>query len=275
MKVEQVQYDAFRNGSKTYFNASRFFPSSVRADVFSLYAFVRVADNYVDSTPQQAGALDNMQQLFHAARSGTACGDVVIDSFSDLCGRVGIETDWVNAFFHSMQLDLDKAHYDTIEETLEYIYGSAEVIGLCMARILDLDSSAHHSAAMLGRAMQYINFIRDIDEDNQLGRRYLPLPEGGLLSLEAEEARSRPDEFVSFIRRELGRYRGWMSEAEKGYRLIPYRTRIAVKTAGDMYDWTARTIEKTPFVVYERKVKPARSRILLRGLANLLSAGHL
>ncbi|MFN2310619.1 MAG: phytoene/squalene synthase family protein [Spirochaetia bacterium] len=272
MKVQAIQYDAFRNGSKTYFNSSKFFPAAVREDVFALYAFVRVADNYVDSFPQQVEALDKMQHHFHASFAGTTANDVVVDSFAELCRRVEILPEWVDAFFYSMRLDLNKAAYNTIDETLEYIYGSAEVIGLCMARILGLNQDAEYAARMLGRAMQYINFIRDIDEDNQLGRRYLPLQNCELDSLQADEVRSKPDAFVAFVRRELERYRSWMNEAEQGYAMIPFRTRTAVKTAGDMYDWTARTIEKNPFVVYERKVKPKRSRIVLRGIGNLLGA---
>ncbi|TVR90160.1 MAG: phytoene/squalene synthase family protein [Spirochaetaceae bacterium] len=270
MKVQPVQYNAFRNGSKTYFNSSRFFPASVRDDVFALYAFVRVADNYVDSIPQQADELNKMQVDYRASLAGTPSNDIVVDSFAELCRRVEIRPEWVDAFFHSMRLDLTKFAYDTLEETLEYIYGSAEVIGLCMARILHLHQDADQAACMLGRAMQYINFIRDIDEDNRLGRRYLPLHDSGLNSLQAEEARSKPDVFVSFVRGELARYRGWMDEAEKGYAMIPFRARTAVKTAGDMYDWTALTIERNPFVVYERKVKPKRSRVVLRGMGNLL-----
>lgn len=272
MKVQPVQYNAFRAGSKTYFNSSRFFPASVRRDVFVFYAFVRVADNYVDSSPQQPEQLDKMQAEFAASFAGTPSGDVVVDSFAELSRRVDIRPDWVEAFFYSMRLDLNKTAYDTLEETLEYIYGSAEVVGLCMARILRLQPEADHAARMLGRAMQYINFIRDIDEDNRLGRRYLPLRDCGLSSLQAEEARSKPDVFVSFVRSELDRYRSWMNEAEQGYSMIPIRARAAVKTAGDMYDWTAQTIEKNPFVVYERKVKPKRSHIVLRGIGNLLGA---
>lgn len=272
MKVQSVQYDVFRNGSRTYFNSSRFFPAAARQDVFTLYAFVRVADNYVDASPQQPEALTKMQDEFSTSFAGTSSDDIVVDSFAELCRRVGIRPEWVDAFFYSMRLDLHKTTYETLEETLEYIYGSAEVIGLCMARILGLRQEAEHAACMLGRAMQYINFIRDIDEDNRLGRRYLPLQDCELESLKADDARSKPDIFVSFIHNELARYRTWMNEAEQGYSMIPFRARAAVKTAGDMYDWTARTIAKNPFVVYERKVKPKRSRIVLRGIGNLLGS---
>ncbi len=82
-----------------------------------------------------------------------------------------------------MEHDLSESSCETLEDVLTYIYGSAEVIGLFMARIMDLDEASFPYAAMLGRAMQYINFIRDIAEDNELGRRYLPLLDTSLVSL--------------------------------------------------------------------------------------------
>jgi phytoene synthase len=78
-----------------------------------------------------------------------------------------------------------------------------------MARIMDLDEASFPYAAMLGRAMQYINFIRDIAEDNGLGRRYLPLLDTPLEALSEKEAKKNPEAFSAFIRREIERYQGW------------------------------------------------------------------
>ena len=121
--------------------------------------------------------------------------------------------------------------------------------------------------------MQYINFIRDIDEDRGLGRRYLPLAGSPLAdtppaSLDPGYARAHPEEFGAFVRHHLGYYERWQREAEKGFRYIPRRCRIPIKTASDMYNWTARRIAADPMVVFERKVKPSRGRILARILRN-------
>jgi phytoene synthase len=105
---------------------------------------------------------------------GRPSGDDVIDTFVELYHEKGFEKSWVDAFLHSMGLDLVKSEYDTLEETLEYIYGSAEVIGLFMCAIMGLPEESYHHACMMGRNMQYINFIRDINEDIGLGRRYFP-----------------------------------------------------------------------------------------------------
>ncbi len=254
----------FLKGSKTYFTSSIFFPAQVRADVFTLYAFLRIADDLVDSTPSRPDEFFNMRQFWRNAELGTPANDPVIDDFVALAARVGFKQEWTESFFHSMELDLVKKEYNTLPETLEYTYGAAEVIGLYMMRIMDLPPGSEHPARMLGRAMQYINFIRDINEDIGLGRRYLPLRDSVLTSLLPDEARRKPDAFRRFIAEEIARYLGWQKEAEDGFHLLPRRYRIPVAAASDMYAWTARQIERDPFVIYERKVKPSRLRIIGR-----------
>lgn len=267
----ELQRSIFKTGSKTYFNSSLFFPRDVREDVFALYSFVRIADNYVDDVPQDPGGFYSFRDKYKKALDGGVTNDPVIAPFVDLVKKHDFDTEWVDAFLYSMELDLKKSCYDTLEQTLEYIYGSAEVIGLFMCKILDLPSEAHDAARMQGRAMQYINFIRDIDEDNFLGRRYLPLSGSKLESLNADEARKKPDEFVSFIKQQIELYNGWQSEAEKGYIYIPKRYRIAVKTASDMYNWTAGKILDDPLIVFKSKIKPPKPRILMQAVWNAIT----
>lgn len=268
----ETQAEIFKRGSKTYFNSSRFFPAAARRDVTCLYGFVRKADDFVDAVPQDREGFERFAADYRAAREGHASGDPVIDSFVELERRRGFDPAWTEAFLESMRMDTEKQRYDSLEETLRYIYGSAEVIGLFMARIMELPREADHPARMLGRAMQYINFIRDIDEDVQLGRRYLPLEQSGLKELSRETAEQYPERFASFVHEHLRRYYEWQGEAEKGYRYIPRRYLIPIKTAADMYAWTGRVIERDPAVVFSRKVKPSKGRIVLRGLANTAAA---
>jgi phytoene synthase len=268
MSLQQVHYRTFKAGSKTYFNSSLFFPRKAREDVFALYGFVRVADDFVDSVPQDPAGFHRFKDAYEQALAGRTGGDPIIDAFVELAGRKHFDPKWTLAFLHSMELDLTKKSYDTLEETLEYIYGSAEVIGLYMARLLDLDPDSHPYAQLLGRSMQYINFIRDIDQDRKLGRRYLPLGDTPLADLEPDHVRAHPEQFQTFVRHHLGYYRRWQREAEKGFRFIPRRFRIPIQTASDMYNWTARAIESDPLVVFRRKVKPSRARIFARILHN-------
>ncbi|HPA64009.1 MAG TPA: phytoene/squalene synthase family protein [Spirochaetota bacterium] len=258
----------FRKGSKTYFTASLFFPPEVRRDVFSLYAFVRTADDFVDSVPQRKEEFYKFKKLYlKSLKSCKKSGNEIIDNFIDLFYRKKFKSEWVSAFLESMELDLTKKKYKSIDETLHYIYGSAEVIGLFMARILDLPKKADKHAQMLGRAMQMINFIRDIAEDNTFGRAYLPL-DSKMKSLDYSFASSNKDMFVKYIHRNSLLYKKWQKSAEEGYKYIPKRYLVPIKTAADMYLWTASQIEKNPMIVYEKKVKPSRFRILKTLIAN-------
>lgn len=261
----------FKKGSKTYFNSSLFFPKTMREKVFRLYAFVRVADNYVDSVPQQRDDFYAFKQAYLEAIKGKPSGNPVIESFVSLSQELHFPEEWALAFLEAMEADLSKTTYLSLEETCQYMYGSAEVIGYFMARIMGLPDEAFPYAALLGRAMQYINFIRDIAEDLSFGRTYLPLNESPFPDLKEETCRANPKAFEEYIHKQISRYLEWQKEAEKGYNYIPYRMLIPIKTAADMYAWTARKIAKNPWIVYKKKVKPPKWRILMQILINTLS----
>lgn len=269
-KTSPLHREIFKKGSKTYFNSSLFFPEEVRNDVFVLYGFVRTADDFVDAVPQDGRGFAEFVDRYHRAREGAHVDDPVIDSFVDLSHRRGFADSWTDAFLESMEMDLTKRTYRTIDETLHYIYGSAEVIGLFMARILELSRQADEAAMMLGRAMQYINFIRDLDEDRGFGRTYLPLHETVLPDLSPESAAAHAEAFQTFIRDQIRRYDTWQAQAEMGFPFIQKRYLIPIRTASQMYNWTGRVIANDPFVVYRRKVKPSRPRILLEVMKSSL-----
>ncbi|UCG30715.1 MAG: phytoene/squalene synthase family protein [candidate division WOR-3 bacterium] len=265
--VNRTLYSIFKEGSKTYFYSSLFFPMDVRGDVFVLYAFVRKADNFVDIMPQQKEDFYRFWDDYRTALKGNTSGDVVIDSFVQLLNKRRFNEEWVHAFLKSMEMDLKENRYETIEETINYMHGSAEVIGMMMARIMELPKESYEYARYLGRAMQYINFIRDIREDLDLGRQYLPqsdLTKHGLESLEHEHISKRETQFAAWIRGQIDRYESWQRIAEQGFPYIPKRYFIPIKTASDMYKWTAQKIRKEPMVVYEKKVKPSISYIVSR-----------
>lgn len=106
--------------------------------------------------------------------SGERTGDIVVDSFSELSARKSFRREWTDAFLKSMEMDITVSDYGTMKDLDEYLFGSSEVVGLFMAWIMGLDEDSYPYARYLGRAMQYVNFIRDISEDLQLGRLYFP-----------------------------------------------------------------------------------------------------
>ncbi|MEM0448948.1 MAG: phytoene/squalene synthase family protein [Methanomassiliicoccales archaeon] len=272
--VEQELHAIFKKGSKTYFYSTMFFPREVKDDIFRLYSFVRVADDLVDVIPQNRAGFLEFCERYRRALKGEPANDLVIDSFVDLSLRKGFEAEWAEAFLRSMEMDLHVRSYRTLDDLKVYLYGSAEVIGLFMSRIMGLTKAADHYARMLGRAMQYINFIRDINEDLTLGRQYFPeesLQEFGLPSLKEEHARADPKAFRRFIRAQLCQYCKWQGEALRGFHFIPWKYRLPIMTASDMYNFTAMRIMRDPFVVYRKKVKPSIPRIMTGYALNRLS----
>jgi phytoene synthase len=255
----------FRKGSKTYFYSTHFFPKHVKEDVSVLYGFVRKADDFVDTIPQQVQGFMDFKARYARALSGKTTGDIVIDSFVDLMRRKSFEKSWVKAFLRSMEDDITISSYGTLKALERYLYGSSEVVGLMMAKVMDLPEESHVAARHLGKAMQYINFIRDIQEDLGLGRAYFPrdeLSKFGLDSLAEEEASAKPRAFREFVNAQVAIYFSWLEPAEEGFKYIPRQYLIPIKTASDMYQWTARKIATDPFIIYRRKVKPSISRIV-------------
>ena len=234
---------------------------------------MRKADNYVDSIPQDVEGFYCFKERYYKSIKGEKTEDIVVNLFAELVKEKNFDKRWVDAFLRSMEMDIIKNRYETFDETMEYIYGSAEVIGLMMSKIMNLSKEAYHYAKYLGRSMQYINFIRDIDEDVKLNRIYFPyedMREFGLFDLSEKEVKKKPDNFKGFIKKQLDRYCEWQNIAQEGYDLIPKRYLIPVKTASEMYNWTAEQIYKDPFIVYNMKVKPRIGQIVTTSILNMV-----
>lgn len=273
--TENTEQEIFRRGSTTYYWSSRFFPREVRDDVFRLYSFVRTADDYVDEIPVRPKDFFELKTAWKTGdiKGATTLNQMVLKNMAELTKRYKFDKKWVDDFLAAMESDLLPAPHKTLKDSQDYIYGSAGVIGLMMARIMGLPSEANECALAQGNAMQWVNFIRDIDEDNGLGRSYFPSSEikkFGLKNLSKAEAHKKPEQFQAFVQFQIDRYREWQAEANQGFRYIPRRLRIPLKTAVSMYDWTAREIEKDPFVVFRRKVKPSKLRVFAAAAWNIV-----
>lgn len=260
----------FKNGSKTYYNSSLFFPKEQRNDITKLYSFVRVVDDLVDNAPQQ---LDRFNIICNTYRSGKISPTLknedirVLNNIWFLEKKYSFNKQWVESFLYSMEMDATDYNYLTLEDTLQYIHGSAEVIGLMMSAILGLRKASYQYAILQGRSMQYINFIRDVNEDIGLGRCYFPLEIRKQYGLEIwNKAIKKNPKFKAFIKDEIVRYQNWQNDSRLGWKYIPFKSRIAVKTASRMYSWTARQIFNNPELIFEKKVKPSKIRIMLTGL---------
>jgi len=311
--INKFIYKTFKNASKTYFYSSIFFTKEVKKDVFDFYAFVRLTDDFVDQISQDYigyylfkytfyqklnrinyQKIDSNFNLNHIKIPSEYLSEVkksfdenkinnnhlvVIEQFVNVMIKRNIQLGWVESFFTSMQMDIvnkkgESKKYLKMNDTLEYIYGSAEVIGLIMAKILNLPEQSYLSAKYLGRAMQYANFIRDIDEDTKLNRCYFSaqeLKKHNLSSLAYNDTFEFKKNFKNFVLDQINYYEQWQNQAEQGYKYINKRHLIPVKTAGDMYKYTIKTIKKDPLIIYSKKVKPSIRLIIFTIIKNFLT----
>lgn len=256
----------FKKGSKTYYYSSLFFPKNKRIEVSILYAFVRVVDDYVDSIPQKKDEFYSFLKEFQKTWQEGESENIVIHRFVKLAKKKEFKLEWINSFFEAMESDFKKLKYYEIEETKKYMVGSAEVIGLMMAKIMNLKEESFKGARALGASMQYINFIRDLKEDIVLGRQYLPINEMkdfSINSLKKEEVFKNKENFILYINKQLQYYKKWQKKAQESFSFIPFRYRIPIETASLMYNYTAKKIKKNPLIVYKKKVKPKKSRIII------------
>lgn len=253
----------FKNGSTTYYYSSLFFSDRIKKDVFSLYAYVRTVDDLVDQPSPKTSRFNYMWEQTQAAWHGQNVSNQIIRDFIQLARRRNFDWEWINAFWQAMNSDLTKKIYRNYKELEKYMYGSAEVIGLMMARIFNLPQAALPAAALQGRAMQYLNFIRDVQEDERLGRNYLGY---------TQSQKNDSQKWDTFIRQHLERYQALQSEAARGYQFIPAKLLVPVKTAAQMYLWTANRINKNPKIVLRKKVKPSKWRVIAYVIRNYFAA---
>lgn len=268
------QEQIFRNGSKTFFYSSYLFPKNSKKDVSILYAFVRIADNYVDAVPSDSKSFYDFKNKYYTAIAGEGSNSNIIEDFISLQKKFNFEQAWVDAFFSAMESDLNPVICKTIKDTENYMYGSAEVVGLMMCKILMIDKESYPYAQKLGQAFQYINFIRDVYEDEGLGRVYLPqdhVVQSGLIKLNRENAYKNKVSFGIFIRKEINYFYDLVKEAKMGFKFIPILYRIPIILATNLYLNTAKVIEKDPLIVYVKKVKPNSIRISYEALKALLN----
>ena len=167
--------------STSFSSAIRLLNAELRQPIYNIYGFVRFADEIVDTFHDydKARLLNSFKkETYDAIKDGISLNPI-LHSFQLTVNRYKIDHDLIEAFFCSMEMDLDKKAYNT-KGYEEYIYGSAEVVGLmCLYVFLDGDKEAYKqfrpSAQSLGAAFQKVNFLRDMKADHvQLNRTYFP-----------------------------------------------------------------------------------------------------
>jgi phytoene synthase len=254
---------------KTYFLATLLLPKAKRPFVHALYGFARYADEIVDdlaselSIEEKAEALSNWGNgVLVDLKKGTS-DDHVGRALIDTVKRFDIPHEHFEAFLHSMTMDLTVQEYETYEDLLEYVYGSAAVIGLEMVPILGpLHNDAFEAAKKLGIAFQLANFIRDVDEDLDRGRVYLPIKELAQFGVTREmlEERVLTPEIIEALKFQIARVRQLQAEAAPGIAMLEASSRPCIEAASTLYCGIVDEVEKIGYDIFNQRAKTSTGR---------------
>jgi phytoene synthase len=266
---------------KTYYLATLLLPASKRPFVHALYGFARYADEIVDDLASTLTAQEKAEVL--RAWSSDVLRGLETGESSDLVGRALIDTvqrfdiphqHFVD-FLHSMEMDLTVTEYQTFDDLYEYVYGSAAVIGLQMVPILGGDTvNSLEAAKNLGVAFQLANFIRDVGEDLDRGRVYLPLQELSEHGVTRQmlEARKLTPEFVSALKFQIARVRQLQKAAEPGIALLDKTSQPCIRAASELYCGIVDEVEKIGYDIFNKRATTSTARRARVALAAYISA---
>ena len=254
---------------KTYFLATLLLPKAKRPFVHALYGFARYADEIVDDLASELSVAEKAEAL--STWGDTVLADLKKGTSQDHVGRALIDTvnrfdiphEHFEAFLHSMTMDLTVQEYESYEDLLEYVYGSAAVIGLQMVPILGpLHNDAFAAAEKLGIAFQLANFIRDVDEDLDRGRVYLPIKELAQFGVTREmlEERVLTPEIIEALKFQIARVRQLQAEAAPGIAMLEATSRPCIEAASTLYCGIVDEVEKIGYDIFNQRAKTSKAR---------------
>ena len=221
---------------------------NIREAIYNIYGFVRVADEIVDSFEEypKEELLDRFEQEYRYSLKVGISTNPVINAFQGTVSKYHIDYALVESFLKSMRTDLEKQNYNNQKEIDDYIYGSADVVGLmCLKVFVQGDEERYNnlkeSAMKLGSAFQKVNFLRDLNEDYEnLNRSYFP--------------NINPNNFTEADKaRVLLEINNDFEEAYKGIIKLPKEAKLAVYVAYKYYFNLLHKIERTPSKTLKEK----------------------
>ena len=247
--------------STSFSLATKTLNSSIRSHIYNIYGFVRFADEIVDTFHEfpKKELLENFENNLFMALKNKISLNPILNSFQLTVNKFDIDYSLIESFLKSMKWDLNKKKYNSQKEFNEYIYGSADVVGLMCLKVFVNGNPKKYkelvpSAMALGAAFQKVNFLRDLKEDYEnLNRSYFPNIDFANFSEESKK------NIINEIKKDF-------ELALKGIKKLPNSSKLGVYTAYKYYLKLLQKLEKTPSL----KIKSTRIRIPNYQKVNLL-----
>jgi 15-cis-phytoene synthase len=268
-----------RRHGTTYYWAAQVLPRVKRHHVHALYGFCRYADDIVDDlgpvpVDVRAKALGDFGDRFFEDLERGRSDDPVLKAVVHTVRAFDLDPDFFHRFLRSMEMDLTVTRYDTWADLLDYMDGSAAVIGEMMLPILepaDLEA-ARPGAVELGNAFQLTNFLRDVDEDLGRGRVYLPMEDVERAGWDPGERRVGP-EWTALARFQVERCRELYRRADRGIQFLPPESAASIRAARVLYSEILDRIEANGYDVFSGRVRVPTARKVVVAARMLGAAG--
>ncbi len=252
--------------STSFASATKMLSPSIRQDIYNIYGFVRFADEIVDSFHDynKAVLFERFEQNLENALTDKISLNPILNAFQETYHKYGIDKAHVDSFMKSMRLDLTKSDYLTDAEYKEYIYGSADVVGLMCLTVFvkgnkEKYESLKESAMSLGSAFQKVNFLRDLKADFEgLSRTYFP----NTNLLELDEASKQ--KIIAEIEEDF-------AKGLAGINRLPIEAKFGVYTAYRYYRKLLTKLKKVP----SAEIKNTRIRVPDYVKASLLARSYV
>ena len=248
-----------RREAKNFYYAFLTLPATQRKAIYVAYAFCRYCDDSVDrvaSTEEKLSTLSGLEQALRQAYTGHA-SEPVFAALADVAERYDIPEEYFRQVLSGVESDLVKNRYKDFEELRHYCYQVASVVGLICLQIFGYkDDRAKHHAADLGLAMQLTNIARDVKEDLEFDRIYLPQEDMARFGYSEQELQAGlvNDAFIELMRFQTQRAKDYF---RSGFQLLPYlsrRSRACPAVLGQLYRKVLERIEDADYDVLHRRV---------------------
>jgi phytoene synthase len=267
-----------RRHGRTYYLATRLLPAWKRRHVHALYGFTRYADEIVDRTEdlppeERAARLTEWSESFLAGLRGEPVDDPLLPAVLHTIAVFDLDLDDFAKFLRSMAMDLTVTTYATYDDLLDYMEGSAAVIGTMMLPILGSadPAAAREPARQLGLAFQLTNFIRDVAEDLDRGRVYLPLDDLARFGLTPSTLEPGNPKVKGLIAYEVSRAREHYAQAAPGIPMLEPASQACMRTAFQLYGGILNEVEAAGYDVFARRATVPNRRRAAVAVRSLLT----
>ena len=261
-----------RQFGTTYYFATQRLPKAMRRRVHALYGFVRVPDEWMDnhlntSPEKREEQINGYRNEFLRGMDGVRPSHAVLRAFCDVAREVSLPLEEPLLFLDAMEQDIFTSRYETYDELRHYMRGSAAAVGLMMCELLEVrvDHNVQSAAVALGEAMQMTNFLRDIGEDLQRGRVYIPQEDirkfpGADDAIQCREVNSA---FIDLMKYEIAKTRRLYAQADAGLPMLPVGVQKGVKLARILYSRILDRIQERGYDVFNGRARTTKLEKLI------------